>query len=218
MARKFQVGIIGLGKFGFCFGESMIQLGQSVVGVDNDPDKIKHSQSLFTQVYQADATDKSVLEQIGFADLEHVLVSVGSSITASAMISMYLKELDVPNIWVKAISGDHQRLLHRIGVNEVIIPEQLAARQLANRLAMPGFIDYLPFDKDVMLKEFTVNRWAGLTLRQIDLTNKYSIQVIATRKGNQKRFRFIPKADEPLEKNDVMVLIGPERQLNRIHA
>lgn len=144
MNRTLQAGVIGLGKFGYKFGKTLMELGHTVVGIDVDPDNIKRAQHVFSQVFQADATDKKSLDQMGVGDLTHVLVSVGDSIAASAMISMYLKELGVPVVWVKAINGDHEKLLQKIGVDEVVMPEHLAAKQLANRMAIPGFIELLP--------------------------------------------------------------------------
>jgi len=218
MARTLQAGVIGLGKFGYKFGKTLIELGHTVMGIDIDPDNIKRAQKVFSQVFQADATDKTALQQMGMADLSHVLISVGDSIAASAMISMYLKELGVPVVWVKAINGDHEKLLHKIGVDEVVMPEHLAAKQLANRMAIPGFIEHLPFDKEMAIKELVINEWAGKTLREMDLTNRFSIQVIATRRSRATKFRFIPKADERLESGDVLVVIGHIEQMDKLQA
>jgi trk system potassium uptake protein TrkA len=119
---KSQIGIIGLGKFGLRFGQFLISLGHEVLGVDEDGDKVKMAQHSFTQVYEADAMNREALKQIRIHDLEHVLISVGDSIAASVMISMYLKELGVPKVWVKAIHADHEKLLQKIGADEVFIP------------------------------------------------------------------------------------------------
>ena len=213
---KLRIGVIGLGKFGFRFGATLVQLGHEVVGVDSDPERVRQARHVFTQVYQAEAADKKALEQIGFAELNHVMVSVGDSIAASTMISMYLKEMGIPAVWVKAVNTDHEKLLRKIGVDEVIIPELMAATQLANRLAIPGFIEYLPFDQEVALQEVAVKEWAGKSLRQINLTNRFSIQVIAVKKAGMKKFRFIPMADELLQAGDALVLIGPKDRLSDI--
>ncbi len=218
MAVKLLVGVIGLGKFGFWFGQSLVELGHEVLGVDVNPDNVRRAQNIFSQVYQADAMDKEALMQIGFTDVTHALVSVGESISASTMISMYLKELDIPNVWVKAVHSDHKKLLNKIGVDKVIIPEQVAAQQLANRVAMPGFIDYLPFDHTMVLKELKVKEWAGQTLRDIDLTNRFNIQVIAVKKAGDNRFRFIPKADDTVGEGDTMIVIGPSEGLSEIKS
>lgn len=208
MKTKYQVGVIGLGKFGFKFGKTLTEHNIEVIGVDAKTENVKLAQSVFTQVYQADATNKEALEQLGFSDMTHVLISVGSSIAASSMIALYLKELHVPNVWVKAINADHEKLLMKIGVDEVFIPERMAAKQLANRIAIPGFIEYLPFDNKYALKEFIVHEWAGKSLREIDLTNRFNIQVIAVKHVGEDNYKYIPKANEQLNADDILVAIG----------
>jgi trk system potassium uptake protein TrkA len=216
MAGKKPIGIIGLGKFGFQLGKTLIELGRPVVGIDVAASNVKRAQQLFTHVYQADASNKDVLEQIGIGDLDHVIISVGNSVAASSMIAMYLKEFNIANVWAKAIDNDHAKLLMKIGVNQVVIPEHLAARQLANRIAMPGFIDYLPFDLDMVLEQLTVKNWAGKSLREIELTSRFGVQVIAIRKVNGKKYKFVPKADDLLEKDDVVVVIGHAERLRNL--
>lgn len=213
---KQQIGIIGLGKFGLKFGKTLIDLGHEVLGVDTDRAKITQAQNILTQVYQTDAMSREALEQIRIHDLEHVVISVGDSITASIMISMYLKELGVSKIWVKAIHRDHEKVLHQVGVDEVIIPEYMAAKQIANRITMPGFIDYLPFDKNMAVKEFSIQRWVGKSLKELNLTNTFGIQVIAVRKSNHDNYHYIPKADELFKEGDNFVAIGGIEQLQKI--
>lgn len=216
MTPKFMVGIIGLGKFGLRFGEILIQYGHEVLGVDSDPTRIRQAQQTLTQTYEADASDRKVLEQLGFADLTHALVSVGGSIEASVMISMYLKELGTASVWVKAVSNDHEKLLRKIGVDEVILPELYAARQLALRMTIPGFIDYLPFGEGMALREIRIDKWQGSSLREIDMTNRFQVQVIALKRAGDKTFGFIPSADAPLQKGDVLAVMGLTDRLSRL--
>ncbi|MCI5144393.1 MAG: TrkA family potassium uptake protein [Candidatus Electrothrix sp. AR3] len=213
---KLQVGIIGLGKFGLKFGQTLIDLGHEVLGVENDPEKVKNAQHVLTQVYQVDAMTREALEQIRIQDLEHVLISVGNSIAASVMISMYLKELGVAKVWVKAINEDHEKLLHKIGVEEVVIPEYMAAKQIASRIAMPGFIDYLPFDESMAVKEFTIKQWDGKSLQELNLTNTFGIQIIAVRRNGDKRYHYIPRANEIFHEGDNFVAIGEISQLGEV--
>lgn len=213
---KLQIGVIGLGKFGLKFGHSLASLGHEILGLDIDHNKVKSAQDTFTQVYQTDATNREALQQIRINDLQHVLISVGDSIAASAMITMYLKELGVSQVWAKAVHSDHEKLLRKIGADEVIIPEHMAAHQIANRIAMPGFIEYLPFDQSMAVKEFTLKNWAGKTLLELNLTNTYNIQIIAVRKNGEEAYHYIPKAYQIFTEGDVLVAIGKANQLEKI--
>ena len=208
MAKKLEVGIIGLGKFGFALAQRLVELGHSVVGVDGDERAIRRAQSILAQVYQADAEDKEALEQLGFKDLDHVIVSVGHSMEASILVAMNLQELKVPKVWVKAMSEEHQKVLDRLGVDMVVFPEQYVARQLAYRLAVPGLLDYLALGEGIMVREVKVDKWAGQTLRDLNLPSTHNIQVVAVKSSGAEEFSFVPRADVPLKEGDVLVLLG----------
>jgi trk system potassium uptake protein TrkA len=216
MGKKPQVGVIGLGKFGYKFGLTLLNLGHKVLGIDYIEENIDKAQKTFTQVFKADATQKAALEQIGVSDMTHILVSVGDSISASSMISMYLKELSVQNVWVKAINEDHAKLLSKVGADEVIIPEHLAAEQLAYRVDMPGLIEKLPFDPDMVIREMTIEKLAQKSLRDIDLTNQYNVQIIAIKKQGASKYKFIPRADDKLSRGDKIIVIGDGEDLSKI--
>jgi trk system potassium uptake protein TrkA len=216
MIVKPQICVIGLGKFGYKFGASLINLNYKVIGIDSNPENIRVAQKLFTQVYEADVSHKEALEQIGFSEITHVLVSVGDSISTSAMTTMYLKELKVPNVWVKAINEEHAKLLRKIGADEVIIPELIAASQLADRIDMPGIIQRLPFDSEMIIREITIKNFAEKSLRDIDLTNRFNCQIIAIRRHDEPYYQYIPKADDMLLQGDTVIIIGKRKLLSKI--
>jgi len=215
---KREIAVIGLGKFGFYFAQTLAELGMSVVGIDTHASKVQQAKDVLTQVYRADASKYATLEQLNIQDMSPVLVSVGNSIAASSMIAMYLKEIGVEEVWVKAVNPDHQRLLYKLGVDTVIIPEQLAAVQLASKVAIPGFIQYASFDTEMSFQELVVETWAGKTLRELDLTNKHGIQIIAIRGEDEKNFGFIPSAQYELQKGDKLIIIRRTSDSHEIHS
>jgi trk system potassium uptake protein TrkA len=216
MAAKPQICVIGLGKFGYKVGTLLLQLNHQVIGIDANPANVQRAQKLFHQVYEADISNKQALEQIGFREITHALISVGDSISTSAMTTMYLKEMKVPNVWVKAINDDHATLLRKVGADEVIIPEHIAAEQLADRIHIPGIINRLPFDPDMIIREMTISQLSGKNLRDIDLSNRFNCQIIAIRKQAESHFRYIPKADDILTAGDSIVVIGKNISLSKI--
>lgn len=217
MAIKPQICIMGLGKFGYQFGLSLLNLNHQVIGIDFNHRNIQRAQKRFSQVYEADVAQKQALEQIGLSEITHFLVSVGDSISTSAMTTMYLKELGAPHIWVKATNEDHAKLLRKIGADEVFIPEHIAANQMADKLDIPGIIQRLPFDSEMIIREITINKFAQKTLREIDLTNTFDCQIIAIKKHNESNYRYIPKADDMLFEGDIVIVIGTKKSLSKIN-
>lgn len=216
MAANIQVGVIGLGKFGSKFAQTLISFGKEVVGIDKSPETVKKYRKLLPQVYEADSMNKEALVQIGLQDATHAVVSVGASVTASLMTCMFLKELGVGAVWAKAINTDHAKLLEKVGVERVIFPEAIVAEQYASQMAVPGFLEYLPFGETLVLRELDVDTFSGKTLRQIDLTNRYGVQIIAIKKAGEDKFRFIPKADDLLQTGDALMAIGEMHEMKQI--
>ena len=213
-----EIAVIGLGKFGFYFAQTLADLGVPVVGIDNHASRVQLARDVLTKVYRADATKIEALEQVGIDQMSHVLISVGSSIAASSMISMYLKELGVEQVWVKAVNPDHQRLLYKLGVDQVIIPEQLAAVQLASRVAIPGFLQYATFDEELSFQELVVDRWAGKTLRELDLPSKEKIMVISIRPKDGEQKSFLPDPFYVLQPGDRLIVMRKTNDIAEIKS
>ena len=204
---KQEIAVIGLGKFGLYFASTLVNLGYTVIGIDNSQVRVQAAKDDLSQVYKANAANKEALGQIGLADVSHVLVSVGDSIAASSMIAMYVKELDIPQVWVKAVNPDHQRLLLKLGVDEVIIPEQMAAVQLASKVAIHGFLQYASFDPEVSFQKLIVDQWDGKSLANLELSEKYQVKVISTKKLDSQTYDYTPDPDDLLQKGDVIIVL-----------
>lgn len=216
MASKLEVGIVGLGKFGMGIAEALVELGHNIIGIDKSETKVSAARGIVSQVYQADAMDRVALQQLGFDQLPYVVVSSGHSMEASILITLNLKELGVNHVWVKAISEDHEKILRKLGADFVVFPERFVARQLAHRIGVPGLVQYLPLGSGITLQELAVKNWSGQSLRDLDLTNKYGLQVVAVKRHDETDYSFVPNADKMLFEGDLLVTIGEENSLSKI--
>lgn len=216
MAKKIEVCVIGLGKFGGALAEALRELDHAVLGIDSDMDRVRQAQAVLSQVYQADATERAALEQLAIKDLDHVVVSTGGNLGNSVLVAMNLLEMDVKSIWMKATSEEHARVLKRLGVHHVIFPEQHMARQLAHQLAVPGLLEYLPLGAGIIVREMEVKKWAGQTLRELSLPAKHEVQVVAVRRKAGQGYNFVPKAEDVLNEGDVLVLLGKSEDMDKL--
>lgn len=216
--KRLEIGVIGLGKFGFQLALSLTDLGHRVLGLDNNEGHAQRANGKMSAVYQGDATDKTVLEQLRFQDLDCVAVSIGQSMEASLLIALNLQEIGARDIIVKAVSPQHATVLQRLGVQKVVQPEQEAAVQTAQRLHNPGMLDLLPVGGGVLVQRLTVNRWSGKTLADLSLPKMHGSMVVARRRDAKSDFQFVPDPLQPLEAGEELLLIGPPERILKLEA
>jgi trk system potassium uptake protein TrkA len=122
-SRGDSVVVIGLGRFGGAVAQSLMSLGHDVMGIDRDAEPVQTWADRLTHAVQADATNIMVMRQLGVADFAHAIVGIGDNLGASLMTLMALCELEIKDIWVKALTEDHGKIAQRMGAHHVIFPE-----------------------------------------------------------------------------------------------
>ena len=139
-----RVVVIGLGIFGSQLARQLYESGLEVVAVDKDKDVVQRIKDFSTKAVVADASDMEVLEAIGVAEDDVVIISFGEDLSASTLLTLHLKELKVKTIIVKVPNEDYKRILLKVGASEAIIPEREMANKVARSLISPNIIEYLP--------------------------------------------------------------------------
>jgi len=147
------------------------------------------------------------------------VVSMGEKMDSSILIALHLKEMGVPEIWVKAINEDHGKILKRLGVTEVIHVEKQMAQRIAQSLSKPNVIDYLPVSDGYSIQELAVPAvFTGKSLAALDLRRKYGLFVIAVKELIPERVVLNPEADFIFKDSDIMVILGSDADLDKLKA
>jgi trk system potassium uptake protein TrkA len=210
--------VIGMGSFGANVARTLFERGNEVLAIDRDKDMTAAAKNFTTNAVMTEAAVKENLEALGVDDMDVVVVSLGHQLEASVMTVLYLHELGVKRIVAKALSEDHAKVLEAVGATEVIYPEKDMAIRTALRLSSPDVIEYLPLVSGITIQEIAPPvRFIGKTLKELDLTNKYGLQVIAIKEVISDRITFIPKADFVIKDSDILVIIGEEKKLSKLN-
>ncbi len=136
--------VIGLGNFGFHTAKALFEDGNEVVAIDIDKGKIQAIDPYSTEAIVMNATDKDALKAMGLEDMDGVIVSTGTKISISILICLYLQEIGVKKILVKALDEDHGKILRRVGATEIIHPERDMALRVSKGLSRPNILDFIP--------------------------------------------------------------------------
>jgi trk system potassium uptake protein TrkA len=209
--------VIGLGIFGYHIARTLFENGFEVVAIDKNKESIQRIRDYSTKAVLADGTDKEVMEELGIVEDDIVIISFGEDLAAATLITLHLKQMKVKNIIVKAPNEDHKMILEKIGATEVIIPEMEVAKKLAKSLISPNVMDYIPLSEDYMIFEIAPpNSFLGKTLAELQLRNKFNIEVIAVRDVISDNVHMVPHAGFVVKDGEVLVVIGKEADIRRI--
>lgn len=212
--NKKQIAVLGLGRFGAEIAKSLYNNGSEVLAVDADEERVATLEGYATNTAVADISDEAVLKQLAISSFDTVIVAIGDDMQSSIICSFICKELGCNHIIAKARDDKHAKILEKIGVDEVIIPEADSARKTATKLLNPQIHDLMELANGYSVAEFEIPKnWGGKSLATLMLPSKYSVNVLIVLENNEFK---LPTADTVLNENDKIVAGGRTKDLSRL--
>jgi trk system potassium uptake protein TrkA len=207
--------VIGLGRFGTTLARQLCALGAQVLAIDVRNDLVQQVAEDVTHAVVGDAQDKEVLRALGVRDFDCAILAIGDDLAASVLITMNLKELEVPSIVCKAHDETHAKVLEKLGADRVVIPEKEYAQRLARSLNSHNVLDYIELSEDYGILEVPApGSWIGKTLKELNVRAKLGVNIIAVESG--KTTNVAPGADYLIKTGDNMVVLGDNYALEAV--
>ncbi|WP_341360223.1 TrkA family potassium uptake protein [Georgenia sp. M64] len=179
-SRDSGVLVIGLGRFGAALAATLDRLGREVLAVEKDAALVQQWSSRLPLV-EADASNPEALQQLGAEEFPVAVVGVGTSLEASVLITANLVDLKMPQIWAKAVSAEHGRILRRIGAHHVVYPEYDAGQRVAHMVS-GRMLDYIEMEDGFTIVKMRPPREThGFTLAESRIREKYGVTVIGVK-------------------------------------
>src|SRR5690606_6430799 len=155
------------------------RLDFEVLGVDSDPRRVQEHADLLTHTVEADTTDIAVLRQLGAGDFANAVVGIGTDIEASVLTTAALDDLGVPDIWAKAVTQAHGKILSRVGAHHVVYPEHDMGQRLAHLMG-GSVLDWFQLDEDfAMVETMAPQELIGVSLADAQVRTRYGVTVVA---------------------------------------
>lgn len=204
--------VVGMGRFGAAIASTLDRLGHDVLVVERDPALVRHWSGRIPLV-EADAANPEALEQLGARDFPVAVVGVGTALEASVLITGNLVDLGTPQIWAKAISAEHARILQRIGAHHVVSPEADAGARVAH-LVSGKLLDYIEVeDGFTVVKMRPPRETHGFTLAQSKVRTRYGVTVVGVKSPGEEFEYATPETR--IAANDLLVVFGHADLLER---
>lgn len=205
------VVVIGLGRFGRAVAESLVQTGHEVLGIDESPEIVQELSHSLTHVVQANTTSVETLRQLGVADFQHGVVAIGSDLESSVLTVLALSELGVPDIWAKAVTERHGKILEKTGAHHVVYPERTMGERVAH-LVTSKIIDFIEFDDGFAIaKTRAPADVLNKTLAESQLRRVYNVTIVGIKRPGED-FSY-GRPETRVLAGDLLIVAGPTREV-----
>ncbi|GHH40820.1 potassium channel family protein [Lentzea cavernae] len=212
--QEHRVVVLGLGRFGSSLALELVSQGVEVMAIDSDPKLVQRYADDLTHAVVADTTDAEVMRQLGVDEFERAVVGIGTNLEASILTTAVLVDFGITNIWAKAISREHGRILERIGAHHVVLPEHEMGERVAH-VVTGKMLDYIEFEDDyAMIKARPPKEAIGKPLGQSKLRGKYGVTVVGVKRLGQG-FTYAT-AETVIERGDVLIVAGKVTDVERL--
>lgn len=215
MSIQKTYAVFGLGRYGRAVAKELAQNGAEVIAVDQDEAVVNAAAGELPICKCADITDLEVLMQLGVPNVDTVIVAMAGNLESSVMVVTLCKELGVKTVIAKCANEMHQKILTRVGADQVVFPENESGIRLAKNLLSSGFVDMISLSRNVSMVELDVrDEWVGRSLIELNLRKKYSINVVAIRKGEGVSVDINP--EEKLDPSATLIVIANTEKLSKL--
>ncbi len=211
--------VIGLGRFGTSIAQTLYNAGENILAIDENEEMVQEivDNEIVSNAVCCDATDEKALRDLGVNNFDVAFVCIGGNIQASILITLTLKELGVKRVVAKAVSLPHGKVLHKIGADEIVYPENFMGIRVAHAEMEPNIIEHLKFSENFLIVEVKAPEiFLNKTLKEIDLRKKYRANIIAIIKSSGKE-EVSPSADYILETGDTLIVATDAKTAKELH-
>lgn len=216
MSKK-QIVVIGLGRFGTSVAKTLYDLGNDVLAIDRDEERVQDIAESVTHSVQMDATEEAALKTLGIRNFDVAIISIGGNIQSSVMTTLLVKEAGVRCIVAKANNDLHAKVLYKIGADKVILPEKDMGRRVAHNIVSSNILDYIELASDYSIMQIeSLYKWWGKSLIELDLRKKYGINIIAIKSNND--INISPEPGVIINENDILIAIGKDENLKKLEG
>ena len=215
MKTKKTYAVFGLGRYGTAVARELVENGMEVIAVDAEERIVNDAASNLPMCKCADVTDAEVISRLGIGNIDTVIVCMASNLESSVMAITLCKEAGVKTVIAKCSNEMQQKILLRVGADQVVFPENESGIRLAKNLLSSGFIDMISLSKDVSVVEIDVkDEWRGKNLIELDLRKKYGFNIVAIKNGENVNVNIDPK--QGLDADSSLIVIANTTQLGKL--
>jgi trk system potassium uptake protein TrkA len=214
---KKQIVVVGLGRFGISIAKTLYAIGHDVLAIDTDEKTVQNVSSEITHAIQADATNETVLRELGIGNFDIAIVSIGAAVESSVLSTILLKKLGVPYVIARADNELHGSILEKIGADKVVYPEQEMGARVAQVVTLTEVDYYMPLVPGYGVARMEAPPYlVGEKLTDLGFGPKGKWEVAVVLIQREKEIIVTPSQQEIIRDKDVLVVAGNNDNLEKL--
>ena len=206
--------LVGLGRFGRHVAMKLDEMHHQVMAVDKIEERVEKTLPHVTNAQIGDSTNYDFMSTLGVRNYDVCIVAIGDDFQSSLETTALLKELGAKLVVSRAARDVHAKFLLRNGADEIVYPERQLAEWTAIRYSADHIFDYISLDDTHAIYEVSIPpHWDGKTVGQLDIRNKYSINILAFKHEGEMNMSI--SANTQIHKEDTMLVLGQTQDIQK---
>lgn len=220
--------VIGLGRFGMTVANILSESGMDVIAIDKDQELVDEVSGRVSYAICMDSTDEAALRSQNLNEADAVIIGIGSNIQESILTAAILRKIGVGIIYAKVENRLHGRILELIGVQNILLPEEIVGTQLAKTLISKNVREYISLSSGHVVMEMLAPReFVGKDLQELALPTSRGVNIIAIKYNSlsvtedgrnviEKKMNDIPGANDTINEGDILIMMGPKGNVDKL--
>lgn len=216
MLDKKSYIIVGVGSFGLSLIKTLSHTNVELLVIDKDMERLEEASKYVANTICANACDPEVLEGLGAKNFDGAIISIGRDLESRVILTIQLKEMGVPFVMVKSMTDLEDRILTKIGADEIVSPERMAGVHVGNQIARGNLFSSVELTENHSIADVLIpDSWVGKTIRELNVRSKLGVNIIGIR--TPRNLKVNPSADYVIQTKDILVVLGDNDHIQHMH-
>lgn len=222
--------VIGVGKYGFQIALKLAKKGAEVFCFDTNEDKIERIKDDVALAVTMDSTDKKNLLSQNIENVDAVIVAIGENFEATILTSVHLVDIGIKRVIARASGEQQKTILEKIGISEILTPEDEVAESVVESLMNPSIISFLQLPDNYEIAELKPPQGiANRSVEEIGLRDKYRLTLVTIKRETEEKGKDgemvkemhtigVPSSSTIVYDTDTVVVFGTNSDIERFLA
>lgn len=212
--NKKHIVVLGLDNFGMSTIKQLSKYNCETLAIDKRMDRVEMASEYATYAMRVNMQDEDDFEELSLNSYDIAIITF-SDIQTSILAALACKENNIPTVIAKANDETHKKILTKMDVDKIILPEEEMGIKLAKGIMNKSIIEMIDLSEDYSIVELNVEEsWVDKSLSELRLRNLYGLNVLCI-KNKTKDLVISPLPEHTVKSGDILVGIAFNEKFNK---